>query len=258
MAKTMTKLFTDIFDEPLKARGFHRKGKVYCKLKGEFIYGVTIKPINPYDICFGAVPYWLIQEINSSFSSFMGNFHKGYWIENAGCEIGCSLYYRIENEALNEDFMKMCLSILEKYAIPYMESIKSIEDYIQPIAELNEDWLKKEYQSDYGRVYKIFPGVLNSKYTNILQESYDFSLGFGKNFFALQYALLDIAQKDGSFDRAYSIWQHYVEEGRLKKDVFREKMKENDLDWILRYKEEQRKFILPHLRDELKINTAIL
>ena len=139
-----------------------------------------------------------------------------------------------------------------------MESIKSIEDYIQPIAELNEDWLKKRYQSDGGRVYKIFPGVLNSKYTNILQESYDFSLGFRKNFFVLQYALLDIAQKDGSFDRAYSIWQHYVEEGRLKKDVFREKLKENDLDWILRYKEEQRKFILPHLRDELKINTAIL
>ena len=254
MAKTMTKMFTDIFDEPLKARGYHRKGKIYCKLEGEFIYGVTIKAINPYIICFSAVPYWLIDRSQSV--KFM--FHKGYWIESETVFISCPLRYDKEREELNSDYMSVCLNLAETYALPHIEAIKSIEDYTK-VQGLRETSIKNLYTTEFVKSYSFFSQELKDKYPQFYHDIYySFTFGYRRNYLILQYALLDIARKDGNFDRAYSIWQRYDPENRLGGDIFGEKMKENDLDWILRYKEEQRKFILPHLRDELKINTAIL
>lgn len=54
----MNKCFTTVFDEPLKERGFKRKGILYYRMNGDILQGITILLTNPYELTFSYIPYW--------------------------------------------------------------------------------------------------------------------------------------------------------------------------------------------------------
>ena len=71
----------------------------------------------------------------------------------------------------------------------------------------------------------------------------------------------DKAYLDGSFDNAYKQFIKQFDdniEAFFKyphNEDFRAQMEKNDLNWIIDFKEEHRKIVLPMLREELGLDT---
>lgn len=148
-------LFTSVFDEEMKSRGFRRKGHLYYRLVGEIMQGVVLKAINPYSICFHAMPYW------AYYDSIVDK--NGYWAE-WGMEIDPSSlfggYYRKENLAINTDAMKVCLNLAKEIFLPIIESVTDMDSYIQykshvwdePETKFNP-YLRKIYIPEFAEKY---------------------------------------------------------------------------------------------------------
>ena len=255
----MTKMFTTVFDEEMKRRGFKRQGYVYSRLVGEILQGVVIKTINPYTIHFCACPWWTPTNICCESMSYK----KGHWSE-CGIEIkpDLSAYYREANEEFNLVYMTECLEIAEIYALPFLDKITDIDSYLK--YGLTE-WLD----------FCEFPTGRSSWYCALQTERLAELIGehayikvMGDIWRNLkQYAYLYKAYQEGSFENVYEqmmsrlreedacgFWRTDKSCTDFRIELFKEKMEQNDLDFIVKYKEERRKIILPKLRDELKLD----
>ena len=174
----MTKLFTSVFDEELKAHGFKRKAKLYYRLNGDILQGVVIKTVNPYSIHFYSAPYWMENYLVETFP-----LHKGYWAENGASISPSYAYYREENEQFNLDHMNICLDLAKEHILPVFEKMHDLNSYlgnclpkwsgvgneiVTGIIEINPAELNKKYQ------YINFPITVHFRFWDAMQPHYPF------------------------------------------------------------------------------------
>ena len=250
------KLFTTIFDEELKSRGFKRKGKLYYKLNGNILQGVIIKTINPYTIHFYAAPYWM-----ENTQIKLSALHKGYWAEQGWCiSPGSESFYREENEQLNNDYMTACFSIAKKYILPVLDKICDLDSYIEYcVPNWNFDY-DQENEKD---VIKIFPKEFGSKYSylgrpitmlwRVWDELYSYSA-------FLQYGLRGNNLQNGFdlLDKQASKLPFHTNRERNAQNRYVQYMTDDGLERAERYFEERRAIMIPRLRDELGLDTSSL
>ena len=280
----MSKLFVTVFNDELISRGFKRKGTLFYRMNGEMLQGVHIEPINPYSIDCCSFPYWLFDDFSGACTNVA--LVKGYWTEGQGFEIGVpgTAYYREENETLNLDYMTACFEVAKRYALPMLDKLTDIPSYMQNI---NYNWKtdsedKGEYfyniSSELTKKYDSYPGELSglhmycrTGFISQIQHLYLYD-SYLKNSFEFGYRVIsDKINKE--IDERAECFNSLVQKGKMDADkarkdiqeiretyedsvsVFYTKMRQNNLDWILEYKEERKKEILPRLRDELGIDT---
>ena len=262
---TSSKLFTTVFDDEMKGRGFRRKGHLYYKFVGEFIQGVALKTVNPYSICFHAFPYWS----QPGFGDENFVFNKGYWTEN-GMEISPNRlygrYYRKENVEINFDAMRVSLELAKEYFLPILESVTDYDSYI---AYKSLVWPEKQF--DNVLLHEFYIESFADKYKEEIQNRT--VLPVVRMFYAGlnaadQYVFLYKAFLDGSFENAHEMLIKELqkkanlfcnsEEERIKtalfySSTFVEKMKSNDLSWIEDYRLERKKIMIPKIKKELSV-----
>ena len=234
-------MFTMVFDEEMKARGFKRKGRCYSKLVGEMLHGITMKPTNPFEICYNVVPYWTMEILNEYRPPL---YNKGYWIEDGGSFDGC--YYKEENEEKNLLFFTLCLDIVKQSVIPVMETITNEMGYVKWPAGIFE-----MFPSQFGEKYKPFDEKMSCiRYYYV-------------NKFLLDYCLVNLANQMGKTDITDEIanyWMIKFNEKNLSRmcEKYAESKEKNDFSWIEDFKNEQKKLVLPKLRDNLGLDTFAL
>lgn len=279
----MSKLFVTVFNDELISRGFKRKGTLFYRMNGEMLQGVHITPINPYSINCCSFPYWLFNDFSGACTNVA--LVKGYWTEGQGFEIDVpgTAYYREENETLNLDYMTACFEVAKRYALPMLDKLTDIPSYMQNI---NYNW--KTDSEDKGEYFYNISSELTKKYDQYPGHLSGLRMYYRSHCIENQYLYLYKAYIDGSFEDSYSIIENYIKEVKirrrkdiylsvekgfydidqaesiLKRDdeslnrsysVFVSKMHDNELNWILEYREQQKKEIIPRLRDELGIDT---
>lgn len=160
----MSKLFTTVFNEELKTRGFKKKGKLYYRLNGDILQGVVIKPINPYCIHFYAAPYW-IENIQVELSPL----YKGYWAESRGWSLspGITSYYREENEQLNSDYMNMCFSLAKEHILPVLDKVNSLDSFIENCVP---NWSTLDEMNARNDFIEINAKAIHEKYSYIDEQ----------------------------------------------------------------------------------------
>lgn len=264
---TASKLFTTVFDDEMKGRGFRRKGSVYYKVVGEFIQGVALKTVNPYSICFHAFPYWSKPSIHVYYEP---DLYKGYWTES-GMEIMpkhlYGMYYRKENVQINFDAMKVSLELAKEYFLPILESVTDYDSYI---AYKLYTWPEEE-QTVNPIQNTLYIESFANKYKNEIQNKIllpTVTMRYAGLDAADQYVFLYKAFLEGSFENAYKILMEKVrkitdnrpqrEEDRIKtrsffSSIFVEKMNSNDLSWIEEYRLERKKIMIPKIKKELSV-----
>ena len=249
---TISRLFSTVFDEEMKSRGYKRKTKLYYKLDGEMLKGVVIRCINPYIIDFNVLPYWYepyLQYIDDQ------PLTKGYWAEDEAIlhiSPGMLSYYRKENERLNSDYMTLCLELAKKYILPRFDKVNDIDSYIELITY---DWRKNAT----GDVMPFASEIDTKEFGEQYAYMNDYvQYGWCRYTRVLQYVMLEKALIDKSFEPAYKIFKEILTEYRQKEyysKVFFDAMNSGDLEWIERYKQQRKAIIAPRLRDELGLDT---
>jgi len=299
MATTISKLFVSAFEEELKQRGFRRKGSVYYRLHGEILQGVKVY-LNPYEICFAAIPYWILPDDYCGTAPLV----KGYWIENnislnPSAMVG---YYRKNDEKeveRNRLVMLHCLELAKQHILPKMDEAVDVQSYI---CKYMGKWanVPKEVENKCDIYLKAYDLV--EKHPDILANNWRVPVVWGRhgtfrtdNIHLFAYAYLYKAFLDRSFDAAYQdilskiesatnqyyeydedsptqpVYRKTEEEIRVLREhfreetmnshlvkLFKEKMLENDLDWIKGVYEERRNITLPRLKKELGIDISNL
>lgn len=271
---TSSKLFTTVFDDEMKGRGFRRKGHLYYKFVGEFIQGVALKTVNPYSICFHAFPYWS----QPGFGDENFVFNKGYWTEN-GMEIEPERlyggYYRKENVEINFDAMRVSLELAKEYFLPILESVTDYDSYIAykslvwPESYKTIIWPEMQTRNIF--MHEFYIESFADKYKEEIQNRTVFpvvDMRYAGLDGADQYVFLYKAFLDGSFENAHEMLMKEVqkrancfcnsEEERIKtasfySSTFVEKMKSNDLSWIEEYRLERKKMMIPKIKKELSV-----
>ena len=274
---TSSKLFTTVFDEEMKGRGFRRKGHLYYKFVGEFIQGVALKTVNPYSICFHAFPYWS----QPGFGREDFDFNKGYWTED-GMEISpenlFGRYYRKENVENNFDAMRVSLELAKEYFLPILESVKDYDSYIAYKSVIWPESYKSviwpERQNDNMTKHEFYIESFADKYKEEIKNRILFpvvNMYYAGLNAADQYVFLYKAFLDGSFENAYKMLMEKVqkkankysgtsiyEQERVKitsfyTSIFVEKMNANDLSWIEEYRLERKKMMIAKIKKELSV-----
>ena len=250
---TKTKLFTTVFDEEMKSRGFKRKAKLYYRLNGEILQGAIIKTTNPYDIHFYSAPYWI-----ENIQAELHPLNKGYWAERGWClSPGIGAYYREENEQLNYDYMNICFNLAKDHILPVLDSINDINSYIDNCVPNWKLFNENQKRMD---VIKKMPGEINEKYSYIdspitmLWRVWDglytyhafLYYGFINNDLKVGY---DLLEKQSAFLPFHTNSNQYAQ------NKYAEYMTHDGLKRAEEYFEERRKIMLPRLRDELGLDT---
>ena len=247
----MTKLFTTVFDEEMKARGFKRKAKLYYRLNGEILQGVIIKTINPYSIHFYAAPYWMRNLCDDM------PLNKGYWADfGLNISPGGEAYYREENERLNLDYMNICFSLAKEHFLPVLDKITDLDSYLE---NCTPNWDKfGDHKNE--RVIKILPGSIDPKYSYLnypitilwdiwceLYQHYAF-LNYGYRENDLQKGLDLLDEKD-------ALLSEYINRDRFAQERYITFMTKDGLDKAKEYFTTRRAEMLPRLREELGLDT---
>lgn len=241
----MTKLFTTVFDEELKARGFKRKARLYYRLNGDILQGIVIKPINPYSIHFYAAPYWMDDYYFREFP-----IYQGYWAENGGGVDASFAYYREENEQFNLDIMNICFTLVKDYALPVLDRINNLDSYI----ENNKPNWNVFGQTNWS--VKVDPANLDDRYSYI---KYPVSMHWFYYNSAYDYtAFLKYACDVGDIQKGYDLLIKKEHEGWQISEWSNEYpkyMTEDGLERAKEYFEKRRQIMIPRLRDELGLDT---
>lgn len=271
-------LFTQIFDKELKRRGYKRKGILYVRLVGEMLQGVTIKVLSPapYELCFTSMPYWIFDPKCYDYQQM----HKGIWLTNSASVRLCSpIMYLEEWKEKNRLCMEACFNLAMNEILPYIENVDTLEKFVN-MQYISVEGVNVERRNrlihairlhnipydgpnpfkikgrDYYRAIdpeEAKKEVLFDVFGRGLSIPFDFIIrSIGNYGFYEQYAFLMQAREERNFQKYYDILEE--EEGR-NMGVYKEKMRENDFDWILQFKEEQKKLIIPKLREELGLST---
>lgn len=245
----MTKLYTTVFDEELKSRGFKKKAKLYYRLNGDNLQGVVINSCNPYMLDFYSAPYWM-----KNVQAYLAPLYKGDWAEH-GMEISTSRYYREEEEQLNTDQMNFCFMLAKKHILPVLDEIYDLNSYI--------DHLKPRWRG-FGReeapgILDIYLDEIDEKYSHIkferirmkwwlwMRYTYSAFLEYGCIHGDLQKGY-DYMLEKGSFIPESWRWVDFA------KEYYNEFMTEDGLERAKQYLEERRQIMLPRLRDELGLS----
>lgn len=173
---TMSRCFSKVFDEPMKERGFKRKGILYYRLNGEILQGITMKTVNPYIISFNFHPWWM-HDLKKEFWETEKYIKTNVWAE-AFDKWGFYFCSSEEEEAL-EDMETMLDWVIES-AIPALDRVSTVDDYIRIMMENIE---------------------LDSPVPEI--RGYDSRVN--------QYALLYKAWRDQSFENTHRIFDELIE-----------------------------------------------
>ena len=263
----ITPLFNSVFAEELKKQGFKKKGRCFYRLVGEILQGITVKPINPYDIHFIAKPYWIPMRVTNleSWASLV----KGYWIEDSYGLLSSSdmvRYYREAEAGKNLDIMNSCLHAVKTYFIPILDRVVDLDSYLDMVdvnwPNLPEPWSRE-------RIIDIKYEDIAEKYVDLVaarEMTPSLRLFYPTLSYMEQYAYLYKAYEDGTFERAYiSLNESLDNESKRYRinrsyytSVFDKVMNANDLEWIVRFKEERTRIIRPRLRDELGLDVSHL
>lgn len=258
----MSKMFISVFDETLTEMGYIRKGNCYSKLENEILYGVFLKPINPYCIDFTAIPYWALDDAQLNFDAPL---YKGVWVERCYLvELDSGLYYKEQFEEDNITRMRSLLQVAKEYALPYINSIKNVEDFARFFSKkIIDDGSSACYCYETAQCFEVVRDNVNSGYGSRYFTA-NFEVMFGR--FVTPYILLDIAQKRNSYDGIREFIERYLikkgmqypkvlEELRYP-DFLVENIEANSFDFIRQYKREKSRRFLPRLRDELNLDTS--
>ena len=246
----MTKLYTTVFDEELKSRGFKRKAKLYYRLNGDNLQGVIIKAVNPYSIHFYSAPYWM-----ENIQAELFPLHKGYWAEN-GSSVDSALYYREENEQNNFDQMTACLTLAKAHILPIMDNMFDLKSYIE---NCTPSWHGFDGKTGYQAVIKIHPNDIDDKYS-YLKDPISLVWYFWNMY--TYSAFLKYACEEEDLQKGYDLLEEKaslmpdlwgVKEPALKD--YMEYMIDGGLEKAKQYFDERRKIMIPRLRDELGIDT---
>ncbi len=248
----MSKLFTTIFDEELKSRGFKRKAKLYYRLNGDILQGVVIKAINPYSIHFYSAPYWM-----ENIQVELFPLYKGYWAENGVSISPWCAYYREENEQFNIDIMNICFTLAKNYVLPFLDQINDLDSYIDNCVP-NWTGIGTEFNSC---AFEIRPGEVDEKYSYINDFPINMVCHIWDNLYTYS-AFLKYACIKGNLQKGYDLLEEKVSllpSSWCSKDSvqnrYMEFMIDDGLTRAERYLDERRSIMLPRLRDELGLDT---
>ena len=259
---TSTKMFSIVFDEEMKSHGYKRKGRLYIKLKGEIIYTVFLRPLNPYDIHFFAMPYWAI---DPSWTKFPLN--KGFWAEGIyGSSLSGAPYSKAESEEVQLDYMRMLLRFVKEYALPFLDKFETVYDFVEGIEPKKYEKLTSYSgftEKSRFHTYTTNPSSFGEEFKYL--DKYEATVIFRMlGYEPLNYILMDIAQKDGNSKKFNEILNYLVRIEAIEDfknngdDNFSQMYEKNDFSWITKFKEEQKKILIPKLRDELGLDTSHL
>lgn len=257
---TSAKLFTSVFDDEMKSRGFQRKGHLYYRLVGEIMQGVVLKATNPYMICYHAFPIWSLPAIRYPFEPFIEN--KGYWAEwgmSIWPEYLYGGYYRKERVELNLEVMEHCLQVTKDFFLPILDKVTDIDSYIQYRCLSWED----DGTLKWGNIYRkeFYAEQFLTKYPNVVYKPM-YALCYAEPSAIDYHAYLYKAYKDKSFDGAYALLKENISKIPQSWDMlinellslFEQKMKEGDLNWIAHYRRERYEQITPVYKKNFKID----
>ena len=245
----MTKLYTTVFDEEMKSRGFKKKAKLYYRLNGDNLQGVVINSCNPYMLDFYSAPYWM-----ENVQAYLAPLYRGDWATHGGFEINSSRYYQEEEEQINLDRMNFCLMLAKEHILPFMDEIYDLNSYID---HLEPRWKGLGRETASG-ILEICPGEFDKKmdipfstmsmqWALWMRYTYSAFLEYGCIRGDLQKGY-DYMLEKGSF--IPESWQ-WVEFSQKYYDKF---MTEDGLERAKQYLEERRQIMLPRLRDELGLS----
>ena len=250
------KLFSTVFNEEMQKRGFKLKGRVFYRMVGEMLQGVTIKPLKNYSLHFISYPYWSYSWDACSAVESTG-YAKGYWAE-AGLELSpcLSAYYREVNAEMNLDYMNACLEIASEQILPIIDKIDSIDTFLS-YREYN--WINLPEELRNKRCVQLQRNDILEKYGDYHGE---FTLRWDDKVSRVhQYAYLYKAYQDGSFDRAYRLLSHTIEDCSAEyqkrlSSLFVEKMQSGDLEWIEQYRQSRKEQLVPRFKKELGLDIS--
>ena len=252
----MTKLFTTVFDEEMKSRGFKRKAKLYYRLNGDVLQGVIIKTINPYTIHFYSSPYWM-ENIQAKSSSL----NKGRWAESGWClSPGIFAYYREEKEQLNMDYMNICLTLSKEHVLPVLDKIKDVDSYIENCVPNWDNMGNGQIMED---IIKFNPGAIDEKYSyiqddiKILWRVWDEMFTYSA-FLYKGYSTNNIVNGYNLLNQKASFLPFHTNRNRYAQSKYMEFLTNDGLERAKQYFEERRSIMLPRLRDELGLDTFCL
>lgn len=130
----LNKCFKTVFDQPLKERGFKKKGLLYYRMNGEILQGITIKLINAYSICFNYLPYWLYEEKSHNYK-----LNESYWAERHAI---WGPYFNKNDEETAIKNMEKLKEVVFKKVIPFLDSITDFDSYFDSMlnpVDFNKD-----------------------------------------------------------------------------------------------------------------------
>lgn len=246
----MTKLFTTVFDEELKSRGFKRKARLYYRLNGDILQGVIIKTVNPYTIHFYSAPYWM-----ENIQADLFPLYKGYWAEN-GSSIGSALYYREENEQINLDQMNAFLTIAKTHILPVLDRMCDLKSYIE---NCTPNWQGFDQKMRGQAFIECSPNDVGEEYSHL---EFSFHMVWYLWNMYTYSAFLKYACEEENLQNGYDLLDEKsslmpVQWG-CKKTAQKEYMQYMTDDGLTRakqYFEDRREEMLPRLRDELGLDT---
>lgn len=249
----MTKLFTTVFDEELKSRGFKRKAKLYYRLNGNILQGVVIKAVNPYSIHFYAAPYWM-----ENIQAELFPLYKGYWAEN-GASIDSGLYYREENKQINLEQMNAFLELARMHILPVLDKMFDLTSYIE---NCTPNWQGLDQKTSRQAFIQLFQNDVDKKYSHLefpihlvwhLWNMYTYSA-------FLKYACEEKNLQCGYdlLDKKSSLMPVSWGSKETAQKEYMQYMTDDGLERVERYFEERRAIMIPRLRDELGLDTSSL
>ena len=122
---SLSKIYTSIFDEPLFALGFKRKGVLYYRLNGNVLQGVTLVKTSPYRVRFNMFPYWAY-DVRTLGEPSVKSLCLGGWAEGALKDFE-GIYFKREDPA---HAIQNLTDILNSFLNIEMETMEYVKDEI--------------------------------------------------------------------------------------------------------------------------------
>ncbi len=240
---TLKKIFHDTFSPLMLEHGFKRYKGGYVRVHGDgMLQAITLASFSPvFEIRFACHPYWIFP-LRGGQPNDLG---KTYWMEEWQVSyfnnerLNTCLYFKDQPEQAIEG-MNNWLDFVAEKILPDLNKIKTIDDYVEYV----------DFYSENRNPIRVNP------YIN-------------------QYILLYKSYLEGSFDNA----EKYIEqrrqwlvddsnfldidarikdiEERILPSVFgvlMQKIKENDLEWIVGFREQKCEEMRKNIHDILKID----
>lgn len=240
---TLKKLFHDTFSPLMLKHGFKRYKDGYVRVHGDgMLQAITLASFSPdFVIRFACHPYWIFG-LRGGLPNDLGETD---WMEEwhiyhyNGEPIPMCLYFKDKFEQAIEG-MELWLKITKEIIIPFLDQINNMDDYMEYMLS-RSNTLNAPRCTPYINQYILL-------YKSYLEGSFDNAEKYIKqrrqwlvddsNFWDIDARIKDI-------------------DGRILPSVFgvlMQKIEENDLEWIVKFREQKCEEMRKNIHDILKID----